>query len=83
MLALWRFVYTKDETVRLSLPTMPKYMIPLATKLLAKAHFLYVSSAARGQGMGRHTEAEVMEIGVKDLKTMSIFLGIGYITYCT
>ena len=53
--------------MRLSLPTMPKYMIPLATKILAKAHSLYVSSAARGQGMGRHTEAEVMEIGVKDL----------------
>ncbi len=31
---------------------------------------------AHGQGMGRHTEAEVIEMGVKDLRAISTFLGI-------
>lgn len=29
---------------------------------------------AHGQGIGRHTEAEVMEIGLKDLRTLSLTL---------
>lgn len=33
---------------------------------------------AHGQGMGRHTEAEVIEMGVKDLRAISTFLGIDY-----
>ena len=30
---------------------------------------------AYGQGMGRHTEGEVIEMGVKDLRAISAFLG--------
>lgn len=33
---------------------------------------------AHGQGMGRHTEAEVIEMGVKDLRAISTFLGIPF-----
>ena len=50
------------------MPDFPRYIIPLAERLWKKA--------ALGQGIGRHSEAEVMEIGVKDLRAMSIFLGI-------
>ena len=28
-----------------------------------------------GQGMGRHTEAEVYEMGIKDLRAISVHLG--------
>lgn len=35
-----------------------------------------IKSQAYGQGMGRHTEAEVIEMGAKDLRALSVFLGI-------
>jgi hypothetical protein len=42
-------------------------MLPLvAKKLKGQAH---------GQGMGLHTEAEVIEMSVKDLRAISNFLG--------
>lgn len=68
VLVLWRFVYTNGRTVPDVMPAMPKFMIPLAKKLWVKA--------AHGQGMGRHTEAEAREIGIRDLRAMSTFLGI-------
>lgn len=43
-------------------------MMPLAIKKL-KGH-------AYGQGMGRHAEADVIEMSVKDLRAISNFLGI-------
>ena len=67
MLVLWRFVYTKGESVPIVMPSFPKYMIPMAAKLWTKA--------AHGQGMGRHSEAEAIEIGFKDLRAMSLYLG--------
>ena len=67
-LVLWRYVYTKWVSVPRVVPDFPRYIIPLAERLWKKA--------ALGQGIGRHSEAEVMEIGVKDLRAMSIFLGI-------
>ena len=41
--------------------------MPVMSKRLLKA--------AQGQGIGRHTEAEVYEMGIKDLKAISIHLG--------
>jgi hypothetical protein len=42
-------------------------MLPLVVKKL--------KGQAQGQGMGRHTEAEVIEMSVKDLRAISNFLG--------
>lgn len=42
-------------------------MLPLVVKKL--------KGQAQGQGMGLHTEAEVIEMSVKDLRAISNFLG--------
>lgn len=58
------------------MPALPKYLYPFVTKLWKKA--------AHGQGMGRHTEEEAIEIGAKDLRAMSAFLGFytSWFDYC-
>lgn len=35
-----------------------------------------MKSQAIGQGLGRHSEEEVIEMGIKDLQAMSHYLGI-------
>jgi hypothetical protein len=35
-----------------------------------------VKSQTQAQGMGRHTKEEAIEMGMKDLRAMSAFLGI-------
>ncbi len=32
-------------------------------------------NAARNQGMGCHTEAEVIEMAIRDLRSLSLYLG--------
>lgn len=64
---LWRFVYTNGRTVPTVMPALPKFVIPYVKRLWTKA--------AYGQGMGRHTEAEAREIGIKDLRALSVYLG--------
>ncbi|KAI9557766.1 GST-N-Metaxin-like protein [Daphnia sinensis] len=58
-LLLWRWIYTRGRTLCL--------LMPLAIKKL--------KGQAYGQGMGRHTEAEVIEMSIKDLRAISNFLG--------
>ncbi|EFX81103.1 hypothetical protein DAPPUDRAFT_303601 [Daphnia pulex] len=71
-LLLWRWVYTKGRTlwqvpVQCNLPKSLSLMLPLVVKKL--------KGQAQGQGMGLHTEAEVIEMSVKDLRAISNFLG--------
>lgn len=69
-LLLWRWIYTKGRTLWQIQPNIPKgfsLMMPLAIKKL--------KGDAYGQGMGRHAEADVIEMSVKDLRAISNFLG--------
>lgn len=69
-LLLWRWVYTKGRSlpsIQSSLPSALTIMMPLIRKNL--------KLQAHGQGMGRHSEAEVIEMGIKDLRAISNFLG--------
>lgn len=75
-LLLWRWIYTKGRTlwqVQSNLPSSLSLMMPLVIKKL--------KGQAHGQGMGRHSEAEVIEMSVKDLRAISNFLGISFINY--
>lgn len=49
------------------MPRFVYWMLPLISKNLRQMAF--------GQGMGRHTEAEVYEMGIKDLRAISVHLG--------
>ena len=63
-------MYTKGRTlpdIQSGLPYVVRWMMPLISRRLLKS--------AIGQGIGRHTEAEVYEMGIKDLKAISIHLG--------
>ena len=48
-------------------PLILRLMIPQICKKSERASF--------DQGMGRHTKAEVYEMGLKDLRALSTFLG--------
>ena len=48
-------------------PLILRLMIPRICKKLERASF--------DQGMGRHTKAEVYEMGLKDLRALSTLLG--------
>lgn len=67
VLVLWRFVYNNGKNVPEVMPALPRFLIPYVKRLWKKA--------AHGQGMGRHTEAEAIEIGAKDLRAISNYLG--------
>ena len=65
-----RFVYTKGRSlphIQSGVPFTLRLMMPLVSKRLLKS--------AIAQGMGRHTEAEVYEMGIKDMKAISDYLG--------
>jgi hypothetical protein len=53
--------------VQCNLPKSLSLTLPLVVKKL--------KGQAQGQGMGLHTEAEVIEMSVKDLRAISNFLG--------
>ena len=70
MLLLWRWVYNKGKTIHLIQDGSP-YIFFAIMPLLRKE----LLSTAIGQGMGRYTEDEVMEMGAKDLRALSHILG--------
>ena len=64
---LWHFVYTKGSSVPSILPTSPKILIAI-DGFLSKW-------SARDQGIGKHTEKEVTEMAIKNLRAPSHYLG--------
>lgn len=66
--SLFRWVYTRGTTLPqiVEMPSILRMLIPLYSRNVMKQTF--------AQGLGRHTEAEVMEIGVKDLRSLSAYL---------
>jgi len=70
VLALERFVYKKGRTMRNiqgGLPRIFSCVVPLLSRR--------IRNNAVAQGMGRHSEAEVYEMGAKDLRAISAYLG--------
>jgi len=67
--ALSRWVYNKGGNIPdiIEFPYVTRLMIPLICKNMKTAGYY--------QGMGRHTQAEVLEMGMKDLRALSTFLG--------
>ena len=70
--ALSRWVYNKGGNIPdiIEFPYVTRLMIPLICKNMKTAGYY--------QGMGRHTQAEVLEMGMKDLRALSTFLGKVY-----
>lgn len=68
---MWRFIYKKCEdlnTIQPGLPLMVRFIgIPAAADRWKR--FAY------GQGIGRHSQADVIEMGVQDLRALSQILG--------
>ena len=70
VLVLWRWVYTKGKTlwqIQMNFPKSFRYLMPLITRRM--------KGQASGQGMGRHSQEEVIEMGMKDLTAISAYLG--------
>nr|CAH0109178.1 unnamed protein product [Daphnia galeata] len=70
LIVLYRFVYTKGKTlfqIQTSFPTILRLMLPI---LVNK-----VKNQTIAQGMGRHSKEEAVEMGMKDLRAMSAYLG--------
>jgi len=70
VLALWRFVYSKGT---LGLLNQIQSGFPWA--LILPFIRRKVRGDAVSQGIGRHTKEEIFEMGLKDLKAMSNYLG--------
>jgi hypothetical protein len=71
LIVLQRVVYTKGKTlfqIQTSLPSILRLVMPIMVRR--------VKSQTQAQGMGRHTKEEAIEMGMKDLRAMSAFLGI-------
>merc|ERR1712071_89950 len=66
---LWRWVYTGGR----SIPDIGEAKLLLGLFAMVSK---MMKRAAYGQGMGRHTKAEVVEMGLKDLRSLSSFLGV-------
>lgn len=66
---LFRWVYNKGVILPqiVEMPFIARMFVPFYSK--------FVNKQSVGQGMGRHTEAEVIEIGLKDLRSLSNYLG--------
>ena len=71
VLATWRWVYQRGTDLGEIMPSFPWILRTLLVPLISYK----MKGAAWGQGIGRHKEAEVMEMGMKDLKALSSFLG--------
>ena len=54
------------------LPSIYKY---LPKWIIVRMQMRNIQRAANHQGIGRHSKAEVIEMGIKDLRTLSYFLG--------
>ena len=68
---LWRFDYSKAKDMPTLMPGLPYIAQKIVFPFVGKRW----RDAAYGQGMGRHTKDEVIEMGLQDLRAMSHFLG--------
>lgn len=71
VVVLWRWVYTKGKTlwaIQMNFPAALRYVMPIVVRKM--------KGQASAQGMGRHSQEEVIEMGMKDLRAMSAYLGI-------
>ncbi len=73
---LFRFVYRGAKDLPLIQPNLPLYIYKIVLPLIATRKW---KKAAYGQGIGRHSQAEVIEMGLKDLRALSRFLGINLV----
>ena len=53
-------------------PNLPLYVYKVIFPIFAARNW---KNSAYGQGIGRHSEAEVIEMGLKDMRALSRFLG--------
>lgn len=70
VVVLWRWVYTKGKTlwdIQPSLPGIVRCLFPIVVRK--------IKGQTTSQGMGRHSKKEVIEMGLKDLKAISDYLG--------
>lgn len=72
VVVLWRWVYTKCRTLpKVQSGFMESRIFKLSIPLITRK----IRGMAEAQGMGRHTKHEVIEMGLKDLKAISAYLG--------
>lgn len=69
-IALQRWVYRKGQDLPEITSSLPWFM-PLIMPMITRN----IRNQATGQGVGRHSEAQVIELGLSDLRALSVFLG--------
>ena len=67
---LWRWIDDKGR----SLPLIQS-QVHFAVRYLKPLVIKRIKSQAKAHGMGRHSPAQVVEMGMKDLRAVSAFLG--------
>jgi len=75
--ALWGFVYRGARDLPVLQPNLPFFVYKVVFPILTARN---LKNDAYGHGIGRHSEAEVIEMGIKDMRALSCFLGT--IFYC-
>ena len=65
---LWKWVYTKGRTIR-------QVQANFASIFTIQLIRMKMKDLAHKQGMGRHRQKEVIEMGMKDLRSFSRYLG--------
>ena len=65
--ALWRWAYDTDWSLLKQVVHKSVFVLTMISRSVRKQ--------AYAQGMGRHSQEEVMAIGMADLKALSVFLG--------
>jgi len=69
-------VYRGAKDLPVIQPNLPSFVYKIVYRCLVAR---YWKKAAYGQGIGRHSEAEVIEMGIKDMRALSRFLGIHFL----
>lgn len=67
---IWRWIYDHGRSFRLI-----QTEVHFAVRYLRPLVSMRMKSQASAQGIGRHSKAEVIEMGRKDLRAISSFLG--------
>lgn len=73
VMLIWRWIYNKGN----SLPLIQKDL-HFAVRYLRPIVVSRIKSQVLAQGLGRHSQCEIMEMGLKDLRAISNFLGINW-----
>lgn len=69
---IWRWIYNKGHSLKkIQTGYTESWKFKLARPLIIHR----MKEQAMAQGMGRHKKAEVIEMGLKDLKALSTYLG--------